>query len=188
MMTTPVPAPLQLHSASAISTSAASDWADDDGHLSEWAYLLIFGDNADAFFRFIGVDDDYRAAGRSLFTVETHLRHLRQVKFGQWLRLTLQLLGHDSERLHVLHEMFIPGVGCAATAEQMLVHVCTRSGQVEPFGPSISDRVREIAVAHERLLVPDFVGRSIRLPVDQQNGRAAACSGGYRAHLRSASA
>jgi acyl-CoA thioester hydrolase len=169
MMTTPVPALLQLHS-----TSVTSDWVDDSDHLSEWAYLLIFGDNADAFFRFIGVDDDYRAAGHSLFTAETHVRHLREVKLGQRLRLTLQLLGHDSKRLHVLHEMFIPGVGCAATAEQMLVHVCTRSGRVAPFGPAISDRVGEIAVAHERLLVPDFVGRSVRPPAeyDVQNLRS----------------
>jgi acyl-CoA thioester hydrolase len=179
-MTMLVPAPLQLRS-----TRVVADWVDYDDNLSEWAYLLIFGENADAFFRFIGVDDDHRGAGHSLFTAETHLRHLREVKLGQRLRLTLQLLGHDSKRLHVLHEMFVPGVGCAATAEQMLVHVRTGSARVEPFGRPISDRVREIAVAHERLLVPDFVGRPIRPPVEYDLAGVPACSGRYAAHLRS---
>ena len=45
-MTLPIPAPLQLRC-----TSVAADWVDDNGHLNEWAYLLIFGDNADAFLR-----------------------------------------------------------------------------------------------------------------------------------------
>ena len=170
-MTSSIPAPLQLHSA-----TVEPDWVDYNDHLSEWAYLLIFGDNADAFFRCIGIDEAYRAAGRSLYTVETHLRHLREVKLGQPVRLTLQLLGHDAKRLHVLHEMYAGGSGgsspqdsstagdrgCVATAEQMLLHVRMTTGRVEPFGEQISDRLRAIAVAHERLPVPDYVGRPIR--------------------------
>jgi acyl-CoA thioester hydrolase len=152
-----VPAPLRLHA-----TTVRAEWVDYNDHLSEWAYLLIFGDNADAFFRYIGVDEAYRANGYSLYTAETYLRHVREVKLGQQLRLTLRVLGHDAKRVHVLHEMFAPGVGCAATAEQMLLHVCTRSARVEPFGPELRSRLSEIAVIHDRLLVPDFVGRPIR--------------------------
>ena len=166
-MTMPIPAPLEL-----FTTAVAAEWVDYNDHLSEWAYLLIFGDNADAFFRYIGVDDEYRAAGHSLYTVETHLRHLRECKLGQPLRLTVQLLGHDAKRLHLLHEMFAgassprdstaPGVGCVATAEQMLLHVGTATGRVVPFGAELAGRLRAIADAHERLLVPDYVGRTIR--------------------------
>lgn len=80
--------PLRLHA-----TTVKASWVDYNEHLSEWAYLLIFGDNADAFFRFVGIDEAYRAAGHSLYTAETHLRHLREVKLGQRLNLTLQVLG-----------------------------------------------------------------------------------------------
>lgn len=156
-MTPPVSAPLQLHSA-----TVDERWVDYNNHLSEWAYLLIFGDNADAFFRYIGIDEAYRQAGHSLYTAETHLRHLREVRLGQSLRLTLQLLGRDAKRLHVLHEMFTPGVGCVATGEQMLLHVRTTTGRVVPFGDELSDRLGAIAEAHESLPVPEFVGRPIR--------------------------
>lgn len=152
-----IEAPLRLHT-----TTVKASLVDYNDHLSEWAYLLIFGDNADAFFRFVGVDESYRAAGHSLYTAETHLRHLREIKLGQDLRLTLQVLGHDDKRLHLLHEMFAPGVGCASTAEQMLLHVCTATGRVAPFSQQLSERLGAIAYAHQSLPVPDYVGRPIR--------------------------
>ena len=96
-----IPAPLRLHE-----TVVCQDWVDYNGHMSESAYLLVFGDSSDAFFRFFGVDEQYRASGRSLYTVETHLRNLREARLGDWLRLTLQVLGVDGKRLHILHEMY----------------------------------------------------------------------------------
>jgi carnitine 3-dehydrogenase len=152
-----IDAPLRLHT-----TTVKASWVDYNEHLSEWAYLLIFGDNADAFFRFAGVDEAYRAAGHSLYTAETHLRHLREVRLNQPLELSLQLLGHDSKRLHVLHEMYAGSSGCVATAEQLLLHVSTSLGRVVPFGAELAGRLRDIADAHDKLLVPDYVGRPIR--------------------------
>jgi acyl-CoA thioester hydrolase len=154
-----IPAPLQVHA-----TSVVPDWVDYNGHLSEWAYLLIFGDNADALFRFIGIDEAYRASGRSLYTAETHLRHLREVKVGQELVLTLTILGHDAKRLHVLHEMRVDGIGRVATAEQLLLHVNTAVGRVAPFSTEIADRLQQIAAAHAPLGIPDYAGRCLRIP------------------------
>jgi acyl-CoA thioester hydrolase len=152
----PVPAPLQLYD-----VDVAPDWVDYNDHLSEWAYLLIFGDNADAFFRFIGIDDAYRAGGYSLYTAETHLRHLREVKLGQNLRLTLLVLGHDAKRVHILHEMFTADGGLVATAEQMLLHVDMAAGRVAPFGGQLAERLDQIAAAHSALATPSYVGRPI---------------------------
>ena len=53
--------------------------------MSESCYLLAFGDSADAFFRFLGIDEEYRAAGHSLYTVETHLHHRREADEGDRL-------------------------------------------------------------------------------------------------------
>jgi acyl-CoA thioester hydrolase len=154
-----ISAPLRVHTATVV-----PEWVDYNGHLSEWAYLLVFGDNADALFRFIGIDDAYRAAGRSLYTAETHLRHLREVKVGQQLVLTLAVLGHDAKRLHVLHEMRVDGIGRVATAEQLLLHVNTALGRVAPFDAQIADRLRQIATAHAPLGMPDYAGRCLRIP------------------------
>jgi acyl-CoA thioester hydrolase len=152
-----IDAPLRLHT-----TTVKASWVDYNEHLSEWAYLLIFGDNADAFFRFVGIDEAYRAAGQSLYTAETHLRHLREVRLGQRLSVTLQVLGHDDKRLHLLHEMFAEDTEPVATAEQMLLHVGTDIGRVVPFGTELSARLCHIADVHSALAAPGYAGRPVR--------------------------
>jgi carnitine 3-dehydrogenase len=155
-----IPAPFRLGE---VTVSAA--WTDYNHHLTESAYLLIMGESSDAFFRSFGVDDGYRAAGHSLYTVETHLRNLREAREGERLTLTIQVLGTDAKRLHILHEMYLCSTGgLIATAEQMLLHVDTRAGQAAPFPAPVAARLREIRAAHALLPVPSYVGRSIRIP------------------------
>ena len=154
-----IDAPLRLHE-----TEVAAEWADYNGHMTESAYLLIAGDGADAFFRYVGVDDDYRAAGRSLFTAETHLRHLGQARTGDRLRLSLQVLGVDAKRLHIVHEIRGDSGAVLATAEQLLLHVDLTAGRATPFPAEIARRLAQIRDAHAALPVPDYVGRSIQLP------------------------
>jgi carnitine 3-dehydrogenase len=155
----PVPAPLRLHEA-----TVGEAWVDYNGHLTESAYLLIFGDSSDAFFRFFGVDEDYRASGHSLYTAETHLHNLREVQVGEQLHLTLQVLGVDTKRLHIVHEMYDHADCLVATAEQMLLHVDTQAGKVSPFPDEIARRLRLIHAGHAVLPVPSYVGHVMRLP------------------------
>ena len=156
-----IPTPFRLDE-----VTVSAEWTDYNHHLTESAYLLIMGESSDAFFRFFGVDDAYRAAGRSLYTVETHLRNLREAHEGEQLSLTIQVLGTDAKRLHILHEMYLCSTGgLIATAEQMLLHVDMRAGQAVPFPSHMAGVLREICAAHAAALpVPGYVGRSIRIP------------------------
>jgi acyl-CoA thioester hydrolase len=155
-----IPAPFRLRE-----VTVRPEWTDYNHHLTESAYLLIMGESSDAFFRFFGIDDAYRDAGHSLFTVETHLRNLREAREGERLSLTIQVLGTDAKRLHIVHEMHSAAGGLIATAEQMLLHVDTRAGQVTPFPSRMAGLLREISAAHAAALpVPEYVGRSIRIP------------------------
>jgi len=154
-----IDAPLRLHE-----TEVAAEWADYNGHMTESAYLLIVGDSADAFFRYVGVDDDYRAAGRSLFTAETHLRHLGQARTGDRLRLSLQVLGVDAKRLHIAHEIRSDSGAVLATAEQLLLHVDLAAGRSTPFPADLAGRLAQIRAAHAVLPRPGYAGRSIQLP------------------------
>ena len=155
-----IPAPFRLYE-----VTVSPEWTDYNHHLTESAYLLIMGESSDAFFRFFGVDDAYRHQGHSLYTVETHLRNLREAREGEHLGLTIQVLGTDAKRLHILHEMYNATGGLLATAEQMLLHVDTQAGQAAPFPSHIAEVLREIRAAHAAVLpVPEYVGRSIRIP------------------------
>ena len=159
----PVPAPLRLHR-----TTVPPEWVDYNRHMTESAYLLVMGDGSDAFFRYIGIDEAYRASGASLYTVETHLRNLREASLGDSLELTLRVLGVDGKRVHIAHEVFGGAREEAgtllATGEQMLLHVDTVAARTSPLPPVLRSRLGEIARAHAVLPVPDWVGRAMRIP------------------------
>jgi acyl-CoA thioester hydrolase len=150
-----IPAPLRLHR-----TPVSHRWVDYNGHMSESCYLLVFGDNSDAFFRYIGIDEQYRADGHSLYTVETHLHNRREVAEGESLHLSLHLLDHDNKRVHLFHEMrHGDSDALLATAEQMLVHVDVRQGKSSPLPDFLLQRLDAIDRAHAALPVPEVVGR-----------------------------
>ena len=163
----PIPAPFRLRE-----VTVSAEWTDYNHHLTESAYLLIMGESSDAFFRFVGVNDVYRSEGHSLYTVETHLRNVREAHEGEHLSLTIQVLGIDAKRLHILHEMYSAAGGLVATAEQMLVHVDTRAGKATPFPEHIARTLGEIRAAHAALPVPEYVGRPIRIPAAPPRGAA----------------
>lgn len=136
-----------------------SDWVDYNGHMSEWCYLLFVGEAADMFFRHIGIDEAYRAAGQSLYTAETHLIHLSESSWGDRLESTLQVLDTGPKSLHIFHTITNLTSGAdAATAEQLLVHVDMAAGRAAPMPARLRARIEEIKAAHEGLPVPAAVG------------------------------
>jgi acyl-CoA thioester hydrolase len=150
-----IEAPLHLHD-----THVLPEWMDYNGHMSESCYLLAFGDSADAFFRYLGIDEAYRAAGRSLYTSETHLHHRQEAALGEPLELTLQVLDHDHRRLHIFHEMRHRGTGALlASAEQLLVHVDMAAGRSSDLPEDLYQRIAAIRRAHASLPRPAVVGR-----------------------------
>ena len=154
----PIDAPLCLHQPTVL-----PQWVDYNGHISESCYLLVFGDGSDAFFRYVGIDEDYRdKGGHSLYTVETHLHNLCEASEGEPLRLTLQLLDLDEKRLHIFHAMHHGISGeLLATAEQMLVHVNMAQGRAVAMPADLYQRLQAIQVAHAVLPKPAQVGHTI---------------------------
>ena len=150
-----VEAPLTLYR-----TDVPAEWVDYNDHMSESYYLLVFGEAADAFFQLIAIDDDYRAAGHSLYTIETHIHHRDEVKQGEPLVVTLQLLDHDERFVHIFHEMRHGQTGdLIASAEQLLVHVDMAAGRSTAMPSYVQDRLASIRDTHRDLPTPAVVGR-----------------------------
>jgi carnitine 3-dehydrogenase len=155
----PIAAPLHL-----ISPTVPREWVDYNGHLSESCYLLAFGDQSDAFFRLIGIDEAYRSGGHSLFTVQTMIFNLAEAHLGDRLDLSLQLLDADEKRLHIFHMMHNAETGALlATGEQMLVHVDMAAGRSTSMAPELHARVLAVLAAHADLPRPAQAGRNIAI-------------------------
>jgi hypothetical protein len=59
------------------------EWTDYNGHLRDAYYLLVFSMATDAMMDMIGLDEAGRAAtGHSMFTLESHINYLLEVKQG----------------------------------------------------------------------------------------------------------
>ena len=153
--------PLALHRG-----QVPTDWIDYNGHMTEFRYLQVFSDATDAVLAFIGMDADYLAHGRSIFTVESHVRHLAETKAGSSFLVHSQILGCDAKRLRLHHEMLVGETdGCGisvATGEHMLVHVDTTEGRACPFEPPLAHTLTALAQQHRHLPEPEHAGRPIR--------------------------
>jgi carnitine 3-dehydrogenase len=155
-----VDAPLALHR-----TPVKPEWVDYNGHMSESCFLLVFGDASDALFRYIGIDEAYRASGRSFFTVESHISNLREADEGDPLLVTTQIIDLDEKRLHLFHAMQHAESGdLLATAEQMLLHVETDGeSRTAPIAKEVHEALHAIHKAHAGLSKPEQAGRSIAI-------------------------
>ena len=155
--------PLELYS-----TVVEPDWVDYNNHMTEAAFLTVFGWASDALFRYLGIDEDYRAAGHSYYTVETHLNYRREASLGEPLRVTTQVLGSDAKRLHIFHAMHRdgePGLGeLLCTTEQMLLHVDTTAGLSAPLLAGSAAAVAAVTAAHANMSAPPDVGRRMAIP------------------------
>jgi acyl-CoA thioesterase FadM len=139
-------------------------WIDYNGHMTEASYLTVFGNASDGLFRYVGIDEAYRAAGRSFYTVETHINFYREAAEGEPLRVTTQILGLDEKRLHFFHKLYHDGTGdLLATTEQMLLHVDMQAGRAAPMPPHIHAALAAVLAAHAGLPRPTEVGRQIAI-------------------------
>ena len=128
--------------------------------MTEAAYLTAFGWATDALFRYIGDDEEYRAGGHSFYTVETHINYLREVNGSGSLRFGTRLVGLDSKRLHLYHEMFDDSNGeLVAATEQMLLHMNTVTGQPAAIEGNPAVALAAIREAHRGLSTPEYLGR-----------------------------
>jgi carnitine 3-dehydrogenase len=139
-----------------------SAWVDHNGHMTEHRYLQVFGEATDTMLCRLGVDADYVARGYSYYTVESHLRHLRETVLGDMLCVRSSILSYDEKRLHLFHELERSDDGTlVASGEHMLLHVDRNSGRAVPAPPKLLTRLQSLAAVRATAEFPEGAGRAI---------------------------
>lgn len=158
---TEFPAPFDEHRA-----VVRPEWIDHNGHLNAGYYMVVFDDAVTPWSRFVGFTPEYRRTNSvTTFSAEGHITYDREVLEGARLRVTTQLLGYDSKRIHAVHLMYDEDGGyLAATNELMTLHVSTVDRRVAPMAPAILERLARIWDAHRHLDMPPQVGRRMAVP------------------------
>jgi acyl-CoA thioester hydrolase len=130
------------------------EWIDYNGHLSEPYYVLVFGDATTAMMDTVGLDADYRGrTGASLYTVEAHVRYLREVDPDAKLHITTSVISVGAKKVRFCHEMRVDGT-LVATEELLALHV--DGARSAPFPDTVLARLNTYVCP-----APDYAGRSI---------------------------
>ena len=142
-----------------------SEWIDHNAHMNVGYYLVVFDYATDAFFDWVGLNAAHRAAHSiTTFCLEAHVTYHREVRAGDPLRFTTQLLAHDEKRIHYFHAMYHAGEGwLAATNELLSLHVSRATRRAAAMAPEVLARLAEIQRAHDALPRPPQAGRTIGL-------------------------
>ena len=153
--------------------SVEPQWIDYNGHMNVGYYVVAFDRASDALFDHFDAGSAYRhATNASVFVVEAHVTYERELKQGDPIRFTSQLLDGDEKRLHVLHAMHHGEEGwLAATNELMFLHIDLGTRRVAPFPPGLKAKIDLMLDQH------------LLLPRPPQVGRVMAIRGGRRAQV-----
>ena len=141
-------------------------WIDYNGHLN-MAYYNVFFDRAlDEVLALLGMSAAYvRDRQMSVFTAEVHVRYLRELNLADPARVSVQLLGYDSKRLHCFQKLCHAAEDwLSATSEVMSLHVDLKTKKTAAFPDDVMDRLAKMNAAHAKLPVPEGIGRRIAMP------------------------
>ena len=142
-----------------------SEWIDYNGHMNVGFYVLAFDTALDLPLSALGLGaEDIAKTGSSCFTLESHVRYLRELREGAPLRITFQLLDADAKRLHYLQSMYHAEEDyLAATIEEVNIHIDMKQRRVVPFPEEIAARVEAMRLAHADLERPEGLCKSLGL-------------------------
>ena len=141
-------------------------WIDYNGHLNMAYHNVLFDRAVDEVVELLGCGADYVKTRRhSCFTAEVHVRYLRELRVGDPVRVTFQLLDYDAKRLYFFEQLFHAVDGwVAATSENMALHVDMVAGKTAAFPSDIAASLAKMKAAHAKLPLPEAAGRRIAMP------------------------
>ena len=138
-------------------------WIDYNGHMNMAFYNVVFDKGVDHLFDLLGIGAEYtRTTNHSVFTMEIHVTYAQEVVLNDPLEVRLQVLDHDSKRLHLFMAMHHAQRGyLAATCEQLSLHVDLSGPRSAPFPEPLLSNIARLQQAHVEVPRHPAIGRVI---------------------------
>ncbi len=135
------------------------DWLDAYGHLNEAYYLVPFSNASWALQEHFGIGVAYfERTGGAIYTVESHIRYLKEVRTPALMEVESLVLGSDAKRIHIAHVLRVGERECA-TFECLGLHYDTKAGRAA----AMPDAVQAALVSSRAAVIPDWAGRRVSL-------------------------
>lgn len=147
--------------------TARPEWIDYNGHLYDGYYAVIFAMAVDEFLVAVGLDaETRRETKRTIYTLETHVRFLRELKEGAPLQVSARLIEFDAKRARLFLTLTDTARDVvAATSEQLLMSI-DQSGEAPRSAPWLAASLAVLEALRDQQAgepVPEAAGQGIRL-------------------------
>jgi len=124
------------------SFSVPAQWCDYNEHFSDCYYLIPFSSSLDIVLDSVGLGKMYRG-DFSTYTVESHIRYLREAKEGDAIEIIASIKDADKKRLYT-HHIMRHGDEIVATCDFICLHVDTRLPKAALFPVAILDNIQRL--------------------------------------------
>jgi len=141
------------------------DWIDIYDHMNVAYYVLICDEATGAFWQHVNDGRNLAARqGGELVVLENHVNYLKEVRLGDPVRVTTQLLECDNKRLRLFHTMIHAKEGfVAATNEVKAIGFDLGQRRIMSFQPAVMARLQAVLAEHRQLPQPPAAGKGITL-------------------------
>lgn len=140
------------------------EWIDSNGHMHDARYIDMFHLGVRKFFDAVGLGDEYRAQGCSLFNMGMNLDYVRELFAEDSVRITIQLVDWNSKMIHLFAELHHAEHGylCAAN-ERLLMHVDMTSRRSTPFPAQILNALEMARARQGDVVQSERMGRRLQI-------------------------
>ncbi len=139
------------------------EWIDYNGHMNVAYYVLAFDIAVDVYLEAIDFGEAYKNAGTGTsFALQSNVRYLGELKEGDPIKITCQLLDFNHKCTHYFMQMYHATEGyLAATAEQVNVHIGLPERRSTPLPDHIIANLESMLESHSKLGTPEGAGAAI---------------------------
>lgn len=134
---------------------------DHNQHMGESGYYKLCSFATDTMLALIGIDRSYITQGKSVYSVQSNIRHLNECYLGDRVSVRTQLLDFDHKRLWINHQLQ-KGEKIICTCEQILVHVDRKQNKSTPMPEHIRAKLQEIQRLSHTLPIPEYCAKGIQ--------------------------
>lgn len=139
------------------------EYLDRNGHMNVGYYSVLFDQALDRPWELLGLGyDNIAINGHSSFALESHVTYQRELRLGDALDFTFQVIDMDAKRIHYFMTMLHRRERwLAATLESisMCINMTTRRSAAWPEDPLA--RLSSVFEVHRLRTRPSEVGRTV---------------------------
>lgn len=140
------------------------EYVDYNNHMNDAAYFKMFSLATEHFMDAIGLD----AKGReemdySIFTLESHVRYLKEIKEGKKFSISCQILQHDKKRIHLFLVMNNEKSEKISSCELMLIGINLKTRKPANFPAVILKNIENFSLQTKEDDWPKEVGKIMEL-------------------------